>query len=810
MIIYEFLNKWRKKYLFLIYIIVLAFVLFYSCVYLQRWDQECLQGFQLAQRAALLPFLGFLFLSYEFFADYQKKNWRELLETNWKGLSKGMPGMSRNGLPKGMAEMKQNGLPKGMSRTNQRWLPKGMQRTDRSGLVKSMLAKDGILLILLAVVDLVVFCMELYWFHWFDAPVALLKNGYRVLFFNYFLLPFMGIQVGKAAAVLFQRKWTGYLAILVFALLGCGLVHTISSGLYMTVGWNLDAVLKLFQFQQPNAGWAVDEYYLVPAENYRMFILLFWSVLAEGIVLCRIWGGTGSGLDRTESALKQSVLRQKNGSTSHGNRNDVLKWKNRKFSNVSCTPKKLVTIIICTVCCLFLIFEAETETGYLNFDMNYGNASNKQEEFLNDTITTDVPAAFQVEIYTMNLQIRDELSADVTMQLAENTLKQYVFTLYRGYEITEVTDGNGNELLYHRTEDVVTVDAGESLREIRFCYHGFQQSFYSNKTAIMLSGYFAYYPQAGVRRVFLYQNENGYLSYGFNTDTSTLQYAHFHISCAYHKSVYSNLESGVSEAGSNLEQSALRTEFNQSTKVSGSDSKQSTDISSNASAREKHHQTFSGYTNAPTLAAGAVTDRQESDGYYILPELVKYRTFSLNQTKKQLGKLCQRLSMDDRWYADVDTVVAVPNSVYIGNTWGEMTIADRCLFVGSNWIQNGSAEDVAFRILQMYFNENGEKQYLENILFSVLQGDTDWSDLKPMSRNEFFGISYDEADIFSDSYQQLYQKQTIERMYQTLLQTFGEKEVLKQTAAYLLDKQTDSNLARFLQEMYENLEQGAI
>ena len=98
----------------------------------------------------MLPFLGFLFLSYEFFSDYQKKNWWELLET------------------------------------------------DRNGLLKSMLAKDGILLILLVVVYFVVFCMEIYWFHWFDAPGALLKNGYRVLFFNYFFLPFMGIQVGKA------------------------------------------------------------------------------------------------------------------------------------------------------------------------------------------------------------------------------------------------------------------------------------------------------------------------------------------------------------------------------------------------------------------------------------------------------------------------------------------------------------------------------------------------------------------------------------------------------------------------------------
>ena len=73
MIIYEFLEKWRKKYLFVIYIIVLVFVLFYSCIYLQRWNQECLQGFQLAQRAALLPFLGFLFLSYEFFRIIRRK-----------------------------------------------------------------------------------------------------------------------------------------------------------------------------------------------------------------------------------------------------------------------------------------------------------------------------------------------------------------------------------------------------------------------------------------------------------------------------------------------------------------------------------------------------------------------------------------------------------------------------------------------------------------------------------------------------------------------------------------------------------------
>ncbi len=438
-----------------------------------------------------------------------------------------------------------------------------------------------------AILFLVIFGIEMRFLAASGYRELLLGNVIRVLLINDLLFPLTGVVLGMCLAVATKRRWSGYIWLLAIMLLGCGLLHRISMGLFMTVGWNLDSVYHMFQFGQPNQTWAAD---------------------------------------------------------------------------------------------------------------------------------------FQVTKYEMDFSFEKELDAQVSMQVSGNERGNYTFTLYRGYEITQVTDAGGNALEYDRNQDFLTVYAPEEVEEIKMKYHGFSQIFYSSSDGVMLPGYFAYYPQPGKRSVFRDFLQERVQYYGFNTQEDTLQTAEFDITCEMNGVIYSNLPG------------------------------------------EGHR--FSGTTCAPTLMGGAAAKEKRTDGTYIYPALLDLSQVSLEPLKVEMRSICEKLGMDPSYYEQIDTLIVVPATVYMDDCWGQFSVVNHCLFIGSDQINEFDPKWTANDIIRLGMHIFGDKASLQFLLFDFVSNAKYVESLEPMSEEEFFAVSYDPADPDSEAYGQFYFGGQMEQMYQ--------------------------------------------
>lgn len=112
-------------------------------------------------------------------------------------------------------------------------------------------------------------------------------------------------------------------------------------------------------------------------------------------------------------------------------------------------------------------------------------------------------AGFRVLRYEMDLSAVFHLSAKVTMDLDQQDLSEYKFTLYREYDIAKVTDQNGNSLPYIREGDYFTVYPDESpVTNIYIEYSGSGEPFCSDLSTIHLPSGFAFYPMAGFHPIY--------------------------------------------------------------------------------------------------------------------------------------------------------------------------------------------------------------------------------------------------------------------------------------------------------------------
>ena len=155
-------------------------------------------------------------------------------------------------------------------------------------------------------------------------------------------------------------------------------------------------------------------------------------------------------------------------------------------------------------------------------------------EYYRDHPQKQQAAGFTVAAYNMNLQIGRALDATVQMALsAAPASGEYIFTLYRGYEVSSVTDAGGSPLSYVRDGDYITVQAPPSGNTVVLCYSGYSPILYSNSQAALLPGCFPYYPIAGFHHI--NEGEQGYtpVTNGFSSQ--------FTVRAGGGKPVYCNL-----------------------------------------------------------------------------------------------------------------------------------------------------------------------------------------------------------------------------------------------------------------------------
>ncbi len=425
-------------------------------------------------------------------------------------------------------------------------------------------------------------------------------------------------------------------------------------------------------------------------------------------------------------------------------------------------PVRMISTLACGVLCVSLVLQIWSTDSYVNYDLNSG-AAGKAVEFEDDELPEEKAADFSVEECSMELHIADELEADVDLILGDrdSTDGTYCFSLYRGYVLTSVTDGAGTALAYDRESDYITVYAAEDISEIHMSYHGSSTTFYSNSQGVMLPGYFAWYPQPGFRQVYLNQIVDGFQYSGFNTGEEGLQETGYEICVDYDREVYSNLET--------------------------------------------NGEIFCGTTAVPTLVGGVAAEEDREDGHYIYPALTDVSGISLESIQASAEDYFEMLGLESDAYEALTNIIFVPSTVYLDDTWANCVSVGDCLFLGTQrtWGPD-EPEDIALDLVMQYLNVRGEKEYLKDVVDSVLRGSQYLDDLIPMEEEEFFDISYTETE--SEEFVEFWMDNGFERMYLTLAEKFGDEEVLQSITRYLKDQEVTENGVEFMQELYLELE----
>lgn len=111
--------------------------------------------------------------------------------------------------------------------------------------------------------------------------------------------------------------------------------------------------------------------------------------------------------------------------------------------------------------------------------------------------------AFVVRAYEMDLKLRRQMEAEVTLYPEDTARPDYDMTLYHLYQVDAVTDQNGRPLPFERGEDYLKIENPSGhLEAICIQYHGGSARFYSNGTQVNLPGWLPYYPIPGWHAIY--------------------------------------------------------------------------------------------------------------------------------------------------------------------------------------------------------------------------------------------------------------------------------------------------------------------
>lgn len=160
----------------------------------------------------------------------------------------------------------------------------------------------------------------------------------------------------------------------------------------------------------------------------------------------------------------------------------------------------------------------------------------KEIQYYNENVIFSKAPNFNITKCYMNLNIKRQLNAEVTINIDNYNLDKYFFTLYHGYKIECIIDKKHNLLHYERDSDYIIVYNNDfsDISEITFKYKGCCSTFYSNYQGSYLSGAFAYYPKAGWYNVY----NSDFQSYNYVIPEKPIE---FWVSVDCNKNVYSNL-----------------------------------------------------------------------------------------------------------------------------------------------------------------------------------------------------------------------------------------------------------------------------
>lgn len=124
---------------------------------------------------------------------------------------------------------------------------------------------------------------------------------------------------------------------------------------------------------------------------------------------------------------------------------------------------------------------------------------------------------YQIKNYQLKIDIQRELNVSGKIKLTSNTKqKDFVLTLYHDYKIKNLQCSISMD--YKQDGDYIRISFDQPINEVDIDieYSGYHPLLYSNHQAVQLPGYFAWYPMAGEKQLYVSIDSEIYWSYGYN------------------------------------------------------------------------------------------------------------------------------------------------------------------------------------------------------------------------------------------------------------------------------------------------------
>lgn len=456
---------------------------------------------------------------------------------------------------------------------------------------------------------------------------------------SHFFVPCCAAAMGMSASLLFRRI-NGCLGLVLFVLLGSPLSNYLGEMLYefsRNVSINIFPLLRLFDIFPPALNYQPVYAFGQSVLPYRWLTALFWLLLSLFVISLK----TGE--------------------------------RNRRF--------RVAPAVFASLALAFLVVSQLPASRVIvgsddpKYSMEYGDKEYyyKAYDFYSDDYDEDgankewarFEKEFDVTDYDLEIKVGNNLHVRAAITVDKPNLEKYDFTLYHGYKISSVRDGDGNKLHFKQDGDHFTVFNPEkkSLDRIVLKYSGFSTQYYSNLQGLFLPGYFPYYPHSSSLPV--YNMGMGEI-YRFVLDEPT----HFRVKVDSNQTVYSGLE----QTGKNE---------------------------------------FEGSTTGVTLVSG-LYDCYEKDGVKMV---YPYLHFYCGQ-EKQRAKFFDKYRSTETLPDNIKTVIIIPSIESSGGYTGycqfdNYLVSKEILQIDEDY-KNQSIEPWKFDVYQNYMNyANGNESTRE-------------------------------------------------------------------------------------------------
>lgn len=309
---------------------------------------------------------------------------------------------------------------------------------------------------------------------------------------NIFLICIAGIFIGSFSA-LKMKKIPAYLLMIFITIMTSRILDILWLALYTTTNIDIFKITGLFELTTPSTNWTPNTAFGYSVLPYRFAVILFWIfIFAFGIIFS---------------------LHQIN---------------KRKI--------KAITCIILSIICITVYYTPSSKVIMDQRNVNGPNADYEYYTKHEDEIMIE-KNNFNMTDLTMDISTNSMLKAKVVIKVDNKNLEKYKFTLYHGYKISKITDGNNDELDFTRDSDYLTINNTSKSKLIKIYYHGSCDKYYSNYLSAFLPGNFAFYPIPGFNEMYSKYSYSGFnnLSLPYETD--------FNVTVHSLKKVQCNLES---------------------------------------------------------------------------------------------------------------------------------------------------------------------------------------------------------------------------------------------------------------------------